>query len=51
MSGDMTPTNTTNEPAANVAVGRVRRNFWCLVAATVLAAGVLSAGRSGAGLD
>ena len=39
----MNPAGTTSEHAEQMAaVGRVRRNFWCLVAATVIAAGVLS---------
>lgn len=42
MSGNVARHTTTNDRAASTAVGRVRRNFWCLVAATVIAAGVLS---------
>jgi hypothetical protein len=39
----MNPAGTSSEHAEQMAaVGRVRRNFWCLVAATIIAAGVLS---------
>jgi hypothetical protein len=43
VSGKMNPTGSTSEHAEQIAaVGRVRRYLWCLVAATVIASGVLS---------